>query len=390
MTGIKKHILLVEPYFGGSHKAFLEGLQAHVHLDFTVLSLPARKWKMRMQVAAPWMAQQIDELYRQGSRFDGILCSTFIDVAVLRSMLAGQGLHIPLAVYFHENQFAYPGQVQDPASHQFTNINWTTALVADTLFFNSRFNLESFLSGITFLLKKAVDVDLQSTLELIKKKSVVLYPGIDFSALDRAERKAGQPTQPVIVWNHRWEHDKDPETFFEAVFGLQQQGVDFKLVILGQHFRNQPEIFAQAQKKLADHILHFGYAESLDEYAALLQQGDVVVSTARHEFFGIAILEAVRSGCRPLVPDRLSYRELYPGEYRYSQAQFSDALKKVLKKQSSGQRENYKNLARRFSWPRVARLYEDHLLKYCSINEAVGKGRCRLYSSGQYRGSSIG
>ncbi len=384
MTSIKKHILLVEPYFGGSHKAFLEGLQAHVHLDFTVLSLPARKWKMRMQVAAPWMAQQIDGLCRQGKRFDGILCSTFIDVAVLRSMLAGQGLHIPLAVYFHENQFAYPGQAQDPATHQFTNINWTTALVADALFFNSKFNFESFLSGITFLLKRAADVDLQWALELITKKSVVLYPGIDFSALDRAERKAGQSDQPVIVWNHRWEHDKDPETFFEAVFDLQRQGVDFKLVILGQHFRNQPEIFSRAREKLAARILHFGYAESLDQYAALLQQGDVVISTARHEFFGISVLEAVRAGCRPLVPDRLSYRELYPGEYRYSQAQFSDALKKVLKKQPSGQRVKHKKLAGRFSWPRVARLYEDHLLKYCLMNEAAVKGCCRRHGSGQY------
>ncbi len=189
MTSIKKHILLVEPYYGGSHKAFLEGLQAHVNMNFTVLSLPARKWKMRMQVSAPWMAQQIVRLYQQGKRFDGILCSTFIDVAVLRSMLAGQELHIPLAVYFHENQFAYPGQVQDPATHQFTNINWTTALVADALFFNSTFNLESFLSGIKSLLKKAVDVDLQSTLEQIESKSIVLYPGIDFSALDRAGKK---------------------------------------------------------------------------------------------------------------------------------------------------------------------------------------------------------
>ncbi len=369
MTDIKKHILLVEPYYGGSHRAFLEGLQAHVNLDFTLLSLPARKWKMRMQVSAPWMAQQIFKLYQQGSRFDGILCSTFIDVAVLRSMLAAKGLHIPLAVYFHENQFAYPGQIQDPATHQFTNINWTTALVADALFFNSRFNFESFLSGIKSLLKKAVDVDLLSTLEQIEKKSVVLYPGIDFSTIDRAERKADQPNLPVIVWNHRWEHDKDPETFFEAIFDLQDQGVDFKLVILGQHFRYQPEIFIQARKKLAAHILHFGYAENREEYAALLHQGDVVVSTARHEFFGISVLEAVRAGCRPLVPDRLSYRELYPRDYRYGQEPLGDALKRVLKKQSSGQREKHKKLAARFSWTMVAGIYKEQLSGFCQVKD---------------------
>ena len=373
MTDIKKNILLVEPYYGGSHKAFLEGLQAHVNMDFTVLSLPARKWKMRMQVAAPWMAQQIVSLSRQGKLFDGILCSTFIDAAVLRSMLAGQGLHIPLAVYFHENQFAYPGRIQDPSVHQFTNINWTTALVADALFFNSRFNLESFLSGIKSFLKKAVDVDLLSTVEQIKAKSIVLYPGIDFAAIDRAVNKSAPCTQPVIVWNHRWEHDKDPETFFDAVFELQEQGVDFKLVILGQHFRYQPEIFARAAKQLAAHILHFGYVDSRDQYAALLHQGDVVVSTAGHEFFGIAVLEAVRSGCRPLVPDRLSYRELYPGKYRYDAEPLTDALKRVLKKQSSCQREQHKKMAARFSWPRVASSYKKYLSDFRTVKGLPGK-----------------
>ena len=90
-------------------------------------------------------------------------------------------------------------------------------------------------------------------------------------------------------------------------------------MVLGQHFRDQPKIFIRARERIADHILHFGYVESREEYAALLRQGDVVVSTARHEFFGIAMLEAVCAGCRPLVPDRLSYRELYPRAYRYQQ-----------------------------------------------------------------------
>ena len=187
MAPEKKHILLVEPYYGGSHKAFLLGLQAHVGLQFTLLTLPARKWKMRMQVAAPWFAEQVLRLQQKGLRFDAILCSTFIDVAVLRSLLAGKGLHLPLAVYFHENQFAYPGQIRDPAYHQFTNINWTTALVADKIFFNSQFNFDSFLSGIELFLNKVTDVDLRSTLEQIREKSVILYPGIDCSFIDQAQ-----------------------------------------------------------------------------------------------------------------------------------------------------------------------------------------------------------
>ena len=366
MADAEKHILLIEPYYGGSHKAFLIGLTHHVPLEFTLLSLPARKWKMRMQVAAPWMAEQIVQLCSQGKQFDGLLCSTFIDVAVLKSLLALKGIHLPIAIYFHENQFAYPGQIRDPAYHQFTNINWTSALVAERIFFNSRFNYESFISGITFFVKKAVDMDLLQTVEQIMQKAVVLYPGIDFSALERTPDKHCLGREPVIVWNHRWEHDKDPETFFAALFQLQEEGVDFKLIVLGQHFRRQPDIFQVARKRLQKHIIHFGYAESQAEYANLLKQGDVVVSTAIHEFFGIAVLEAVYAGCRPLVPDRLSYPELYPEAYRYREGSLVKALQGALLKQSRESRETNRQLAGGFSWKEVAGLYEKQLLAYCS------------------------
>jgi len=361
MVETKKHILLVEPYYGGSHKAFMRGLTAYVNLDFTLLSLPARKWKMRMQVAAPWMSEQIARLYKQGKRFNAILCSTFIDAAVLKSLLATAGIHLPIAIYFHENQFSYPGQVRDPAYYQFTNINWTSALIADKIFFNSKFNFDSFLSGITVFLKKYADIDLLWTIRQIQKKSEILYPGIDFTDIEKAPVQHCLCRQPVVVWNHRWEHDKDPETFFTILFRLQEQDVDFKLIVLGQNFRRQPDIFSVARERLSRHILHFGYVESKEKYASLLRQGDVVVSTAIHEFFGIAVLEAVCAGCRPLVPDRLSYPELYPQEFRYQQGHLLKALQKALQKQSNSSREKYQQLATRFSWTRIAGKYERRL-----------------------------
>ena len=60
-----------------------------------------------------------------------------------------------------------------------------------------------------------------------------------------------------------------------------------------------------------------GFAKNLEDYWSLLKQMDVVVSTANHEFFGIAICEAIWAGAIPIVPDRLSYREHIPGSCRY-------------------------------------------------------------------------
>ena len=38
------------------------------------------------------------------------------------------------------------------------------------------------------------------------------------------------------------------------------------------------------------------------------------MSTARHDFFGVAISEAIASGARPVLPKRLAYPELVPTE----------------------------------------------------------------------------
>ncbi|RUA03760.1 MAG: DUF3524 domain-containing protein [Deltaproteobacteria bacterium] len=351
------HFLLIEPYYGGSHRAFIDGLQQHLDFKFTLLSLPARKWKMRMQLAALWVCDKIISLAAEGKQYDGMLCSTFIDIAVLRSQLFRAGIELPAAVYFHENQFSYPGQVSDPGQHQFTAINFTSALTADYLAFNSRYNLDTFISGIRDYLKKAADMKLRHLVDTVIDKTSVLYPGIDFSAFDQVTASPGTNKKPVIIWNHRWEHDKNPHQFFTSLVNLSEKGLAFELIILGQRFKHQPDIFSWAQEKLKAHIIHFGYAENRKEYANLLARGDIIVSTALHEFFGMAILEGVRSGCRPLVPDRLAYMELFPDAFRYPDGKFTRRLEQLIENFIPLGKKESLQLTERFSWPAVAGAY---------------------------------
>jgi len=50
-------------------------------------------------------------------------------------------------------------------------------------------------------------------------------------------------------------------------------------------------------------------------------QGTIVISTASQENFGISVVEAIRYGCIPLLPNRLSYPEIIPkvfhGDFLY-------------------------------------------------------------------------
>jgi glycosyltransferase involved in cell wall biosynthesis len=349
------HILLLEPYYGGSHKNFLTGLVQHVSCDFTLLTLPARKWKMRMQLAAPWFAERIEELAAAGTRFDSILCSTFIDVAVLRCLLAKKRIYLPLGIYFHENQFSYPGQVPDSGMFQFCAINFTSALCADLLAFNSQYNLETFLQGVRGYLKKATDMKLSSCVEMLSAKATVLYPGMDYTFIDNSPAQQ-KNKDPIVLWNHRWEHDKDPETFFEGLFALQKK-FSFKLIVLGEQFRQQPSVFAKAKQRLEGRLIHFGYVPDKGEYARLLKLADIIVSTAVHEFFGISVLEGVRAGCIPLVPDRLSYQELFPLQYRYPANTFTKYLGRLLHTKSTLDSGQSLQLTEPYSWTRLASHY---------------------------------
>ena len=141
---LNKKVLLIEPYYGGSHKQFLEGLVKYVDADYMLLHLPARKWKMRMQLAAPWFVQKVIEMDEKDRRYDLVLMSSFMDVAVFRalvSQLKGWHQDTRFFTYFHENQFSYPGVLAKETTHQFTAINFTTALASDRLAFKGSVSL---------------------------------------------------------------------------------------------------------------------------------------------------------------------------------------------------------------------------------------------------------
>ena len=316
-------ILALEPYYGGSHRAVLDGLVARVDADWTVLTLPARKWKWRMRGAAMTMAAESARLaetpsYREGpsdAPFDVVFASTFLNLAEFRGMVGSAVSAVPAVVYYHENQLVYPNRHTAEWDLQFPLTNITSALSAEACVFNSAWNLEIFLDAIPGFLCEFPDHHPTAVAERIRATSRVLAPPFDPAAFDGYEVMRG--LIPRIVWPHRWEHDKNPDDFFAAVSQLAEERLDFEVAVAGQAFRDVPDAILAAEQTLGSRLVHLGQPESRDAYAALLASSDVAVSTAVNEFFGIAMVEASYAGCLPLVPDRLAYQELYPPRLRY-------------------------------------------------------------------------
>jgi glycosyltransferase involved in cell wall biosynthesis len=358
-----KRILILEPYYGGSHKHFLDGLQKHVRANYRLFTLPARNWKRRMRLSALWFVEQIKAIPLGERQFDSVLCSSFTDVAVLRALLAGVHGWNPGAkvlTYFHENQFVYPRRFHDPGQFQFTAINFHSALASDGIAFNSAYNRKSFLAGCRKGLKAALDMKFSGIIKNLTDKAIILSPGIDFSEIDRIKWKKTSET-PVIVWNHRWEHDKNPESFFLALQQLEQRGLDFRLIVLGQSFSASPACFADGEKYFQEKILHYGFVPSYEKYVELLCQGDIVVSTSLHEFYGISIIEAVRAGCLPVLPNRLSYPELFENAFLYSDGSLAERLEKVITDSGRLTRDKARAMTDRFAWPSLRQMYSEWL-----------------------------
>jgi glycosyltransferase involved in cell wall biosynthesis len=363
------HILLIEPYFGGSHRLFLEGLVAALpDFDFTFCTLPARNWKGRMQMAAPWAARQIGTLLAEGLVVDGVLASTFVDLAVLRGLLARSGVTLPMAVYFHENQFAYPQRDEQVSNRQFAAINFNSALVADQVAFNSQYNAVTFIEGVRQYVEKIKEPDSGWLIDALMAKSAILYPGLDYTAIDAVPCPRDKQGAPVLLWNHRWEHDKDPNAFVSMLYRLHHEQVDFQLIVLGAGEATQRE---QLLATLGPRVLHWGYVPDRQEYLRWLKRGDLVVSTARHEFYGMAVMEAVRAGCRPLVPDRLSYQELFPDHLRYADGLGVEQLARQLKALIPLDKEERCGLTAAGSWARLSPRYAAWLQGLCGQGQPL-------------------
>ncbi|MEQ8659759.1 MAG: DUF3524 domain-containing protein [Gammaproteobacteria bacterium] len=311
MVSERPPALLVSGYDATSHARWAEGvIRAVDTFAWRRVALPARhfSWRVRANALALLEPARIARL-TPAPRL--LLATSMLDLATLRGCVpALAGTRV--VVYFHENQFAYPGR--DARLDDVRLISVKSALAADAVAFNSAYNRDTFLDGAAALLARMPDGLPRHHVERIAARAHVLPVPLDLPQAC-APRPPRGPLR--LLWNHRWEHDKGPARLLALVAALERAGVDFELNVCGQRFRRVPPALSVLQARFAHRLGHCGPLDDAAAYQALLARMDVVLSTALHDFQGLAVLEAVAAGCVPLVPDRLAYRELFAPAWRY-------------------------------------------------------------------------
>ena len=361
-------ILILEPYFTGSHKNWAEGYQKHSKHEIKILSMKGQFWKWRMHGGAVTLAREFE---RQNLRPDLILASDMLDLSTFISLTKTKAKSV---MYFHENQLSYPWSPKDrdkkmKRDHHYSFINYVSALSADHVLFNSRFHMEIFFKKLHSFLNQYPDHNEIDTIEIIEKKSEVLSLGIELKKFD--SYKCTKHNKPLILWNHRWEYDKYPELFFKSLKHLKNHGYNFDLVVLGESFSNTPEIFKNAKDLFIENILHWGYAKNFDSYAKWLWKANILPVTSNQDFFGVSVMEAIYCETHPLLPNRLSFPELIPKKFhnRYFYQNDNDLYEKLLRLIRSYKNRDsraLKKVALKFDWTCLAPVYDakmDSLLK---------------------------
>ncbi len=344
-------IALIEAFYSGSHKAWADSYKKFSEHCITIFSLPGRHWKWRMHGASISLAKQLNEI---SESFDLLLCTDMIDLPLFKSLLKDNLNKLPIVLYMHENQLTYPWSPDDQdlklqRDNHYAFTNYTSCLVAHTVLFNSDYHRSSFLGELPKFLKMFPDENNLETIDVIKEKASTLYLGLELKNQSGVRTKGNAIR---ILWNHRWEYDKNPDGFLTLLNSLENRKLEFELVLLGERYTKMPDAYYYILDKYSNRISHNAYAESKEQYWDLLSSCDVLPVTSIQDFFGISIVEAISAGVVPVLPNRLAYPEYVDQENLYTNDE--ELVDKVI---------NFQDLpipdVSRFSWQYMARKYDE-------------------------------
>jgi glycosyltransferase involved in cell wall biosynthesis len=363
------NVLFIEPFYSGSHKAFLDGVQQYSRHDIYPVTMRPPWGADKANAGVVALSNRICSV--EGD-FDLIFATNLTNVVGLKGLLGDGFRDVPFVLYMHENAFTSlgePGSITDLTDVYLSFLN---LLSADRLLFSSQYHLDSLLKLLPDIIGELPDFGLKESIDQLKDKSKVLHPGLDLKKHDQLPDTRHLNQQKVILWNQRWAYEKNPAMFFRVMNRLDDADFKFRLILAGDNRGKKPPEFEKAWQRYGDRIIHIGYVDDFQSYSRFLHQADFVVSTARHEYFSVSVMEAIYCGCHPFLPYDLTYPELIPRHLKnpllHAPTFYDDEdelfshLRSVLRGENKPlPKSSLRNISTKYDWSRRIHDFDDEL-----------------------------
>lgn len=326
---MSSHVLYVESYGSGSHLRMVDSLRSHSrHRIYPLIAGPDH-WRWRYATAHYDLVPKLASNINAGNRPDLIVLSGPMNVGALIAALPQDYRGVPRVAYFHESQWTYPSPSNADTGHLLVS-HLDALFLCDEAWFNSAFHRDTFRQAalehpslrMRRLARNVISDRWQTTR--------VVYPPVAFQIPD--QQRAASTQKQRILWSARWEFDKRPDLFTSAIRALARRRNDFELVLLTPGSLPSPDADPRLSS-LDPFIAIRGPLVARNDYEAAVRSCDVFVSTADHEFFGMAAIEAAMAGALPILPDALAYPETLPAAWFYRHHDVNhlvDVLDRVL------------------------------------------------------------
>ena len=354
---MKLRVLILSPFHGhSSHAAWAKGYREHSQHEIVLATLPDRAWAWRLKGGSEALAK----LAADAGPVDALLATSLTSLDSFFGLCRRTPLAtVPAVYYMHENQLTYPIRPGGKRDSQLVLRQFHSQLTADAVWWNSDFNRRSWLKKLPNFLKRFPDQQGVERCGELEAKSRVMPVGLSLPAVTPL---CDSPLRHRLIWSQRWEWEKGIDRF-EALLRKFEPEIPFEVALLGPVSQGEASRRRGLENLMGDKLVHSGWCER-EQYQELVMSGTFTVSVARHEFFGISVLEAAAQGVVPFLPRELSYPELIP-EDLHPQLLYN-SLKELYRKVKGflshpvdqGLRRRVREVAYNYDWSKVAPMYD--------------------------------
>lgn len=249
----------------------------------------------QLQLAIDWIAGAPEELLRSGNVVFWVHDGWFPGIEMLAYIRDAMGYNYKIAACLHAgtwDQFDFLSQKKMTPWAENLERSWMT--IYDCIFVATKFHKDLILQR-------------NRTTEA-GKIFITGFPIYRYCIECKPSIK-----EDLVIFPHRLAPEKRPQLFDQ----------------LAEAAANTPELKHLTFVKTKDVCLG-NQEEAKRNYYKMLSRAKYSVSFALQETWGIAMQESVIAGCVPLVPDQLSYSEMYPNCFKYEDESYGSAVENCL------------------------------------------------------------